>query len=233
MNNVVVFAQNLHKSYHNGTRRLDVLKGINLTIEKGGLQVIVGPSGAGKSTLLHILGGLDRPASGSVFLNNTEIYKVSDSQRARLRNEQIGFIFQFYHLLSEFTALENVMLPGLIKLSGPKGKKSKVREKAADLLKLIGLEHRVTHKPCQLSGGEQQRVAIARALINDPDVVFCDEPTGNLDSENGGMIYDLIRRLNRDKGQTFIVVTHQGEIARNAGKVYKMKDGQLWEDLWV
>ena len=172
-----LLAHNLHKSYNNGGKTLHVLKGISLKVIKGKVLAIVGPSGAGKSTLLHILGGLDRSISGSVFLNGVDIYKLGDRQRARLRNRQIGFVFQFYHLLAEFTALENVMLPAVIK------KAPIAKQKGQQLLEKVGLGHRINHLPSQLSGGECQRVAIARALINEPAIVFCDEPTGNLDSK--------------------------------------------------
>lgn len=225
--NSLLSAQGLHKTYDNGLKDLEVLKGINLNIAKGNLLAIVGSSGAGKSTLLHILGGLDSPVFGNVLFNGIDIYKISDSKRAKLRNNHIGFIFQFYHLLSEFTALENVMLPALINLKGPKVKKLKVRKKAVDLLEIIGLKHRLNHRPFQLSGGEQQRVAVARALINNPDIVFCDEPTGNLDSENGDLIYNLIRQLNKEEGQTFVIVTHEEAVAGRVDQVYRIRDGKL------
>lgn len=216
-----LLAHNLHKSYDNGGKTLHVLKGISLKVIKGKVLAIVGPSGAGKSTLLHILGGLDRAISGSVFLNGVDIYKLGDRQRARLRNRRIGFVFQFYHLLAEFTALENVMLPAVIK------KAPMAKQKGQQLLEKVGLGHRMNHLPSQLSGGECQRVAIARALINEPAIVFCDEPTGNLDSKTGGLIYDIIWRLNKEKKQTFVIATHEERIVKRADEVCRIKDGEL------
>ena len=216
-----LLAHNLHKSYDNGGKTLHVLKGISLKVIKGKVLAIVGPSGAGKSTLLHILGGLDRSISGSVFLNGVDIYKLGDRQRARLRNRQIGFVFRFYHLLAEFTALENVMLPAVIK------KAPMAKQKGQQLLEKVGLGHRINHLPSQLSGGECQRVAIARALINEPAIVFCDEPTGNLDSKTGGLIYDIIWRLNKEKKQTFVIATHEERIVKRADEVCRIKDGEL------
>ena len=219
--NDLLAAYNLHKTYNNGSKVLHVLKGISLTIIKGNVLAIVGPSGAGKSTLLHILGGLDSSVSGSVFLDGIDIYKLRDRQRAKLRNRRMGFVFQFYHLLSEFTALENVMLPAAIKNG------SIAKRKGCQLLRKVGLEHRINHLPSQLSGGECQRVAIARALINEPAIVFCDEPTGNLDSKTGGLIYDIIWRLNKEKKQTFVIVTHEEMIVKRADAVCRIKDGEL------
>ena len=216
-----LLAHNLHKSYDNGGKTLHVLKGISLKVIKGKVLAIVGPSGAGKSTLLHILGGLDRWVSGNVFLNGVDIYKLGDRQRAKLRNRQIGFVFQFYHLLAEFTALENVMLPAAIK------KAPIAKQKGQQLLEKVGLGHRINHLPSQLSGGECQRVAIARALINEPAIVFCDEPTGNLDSKTGGLIYDIIWRLNKEKKQTFVIATHEERIVKRADEVCRIKDGEL------
>ncbi len=217
----LLLAHNLHKSYDNGAKTLHVLKGISLKVIKGKVLAIVGPSGAGKSTLLHILGGLDSPVSGSVFLNGVDIYKLRDRQRAELRNRRIGFVFQFYHLLAEFTALENVILPAAIR------KAPRAKQKGYQLLEKVGLKHRMNHLPSQLSGGERQRVAIARALINEPTIVFCDEPTGNLDSKTGGLIYDIIWRLNKEKKQTFVIVTHEERIVKTADDVYRIKDGEL------
>ncbi len=220
MNDLLV-ANEIHKTYDDGAKKLHVLKGISLKVKKGRISVIVGPSGAGKSTLLHILGGLDSVTSGSVFLDGIDIYKLGDKQRAFLRNRNIGFVFQFYHLLAEFTALENVMLPAFIK------KTPLAKQKGCQLLKRVGLKHRMNHLPCQLSGGERQRVAIARALINEPAIVFCDEPTGNLDSETGSLVYDIIWRLNKEKKQTFVIVTHEEGIVKRADEIYRIKDGEL------
>ncbi len=220
----MLIANNLHKVYINGTKELRVLKGINLSIEDGKIVGIVGPSGAGKSTLLHILGGLDMPTQGRVYLDEVDIYKLPDRHLARLRNEKIGFVFQFYHLFSEFNVLENVMLPALCSRKRMNGK---VRENSRSLLNSVGLLERSSHMPNQLSGGEQQRVAVARALINEPKILFCDEPTGNLDSRCGWEIINMIRALNKERGTTVVLVTHNEEIARIADTILHLKDGVL------
>jgi lipoprotein-releasing system ATP-binding protein len=214
-------ARNLHKIYNHGTQNLHVLKGINLEIEKGKFVSVLGPSGAGKTTLIHLLGGLDYPTRGEVFFDGQEIYTLSDNQLADLRNTRIGFVFQFYHLLSEFNVLENALLPGLIK------RKSNLSKDAQALLELVGLKDRIRHFPNQLSGGEQQRLAIARALINQPDLLFCDEPTGNLDSATGEQIMGLVRKLNQTRKMTVILVTHNLELAQLADDVYHLRDGVL------
>lgn len=218
-------ARGIHKSYNHTLKRVHVLRSVDLCVEAGDILAVVGPSGAGKSTLLHVLGGLDRPDEGDVLLRGRDVYRLKDLPRARIRNEEIGFIFQFYHLLPEFTALENVILPALIK--DPKAALKTVEAKGADLLARVGLKERRRHKPHELSGGEQQRVAIARALINDPGIILCDEPTGNLDSESGKAIIDLLVELNRVKGQTLVIVTHDENIARRSNKIIHLKDGKL------
>lgn len=218
-------ASNLHKTYDHLANSLHVLKGVSLKIETGDFLAIVGPSGAGKSTLLHILGGLDKPDDGLVILNGQEIYKLNDRDRAAVRNQKVGFVFQFYHLLPEFSALENVTLPALIK--GDMAKSKTLEEKGLNLLERVGLKARATHKPNQLSGGEQQRVAIARALMNDPKIVFCDEPTGNLDSQSGEDIIKLLMEFNRVQKQTLVIVTHDKEIAKVAHKTVQMRDGKF------
>lgn len=222
----MIEAKNIHKVYKNGVAELHVLKGIDLHVEKGEAVSILGPSGAGKSTLLHILGGLDEPTEGEVILDGLGLYAQSDSGRARIRNGKIGFVFQFYHLLPEFSALENVMMPALISAKR-KAQSVKPEEKAKELLELVGLKDRIGHRPGELSGGEQQRVAIARALINTPQLLLCDEPTGNLDSPNGKSIIDLLYGLNRDNKTTIVVVTHEEEIARRANRVVHIKDGRF------
>ncbi|MCX5716083.1 MAG: ABC transporter ATP-binding protein [Candidatus Omnitrophica bacterium] len=220
----MIKAKGVHKIYTNGAEKLPVLKGIDLKIEKGEFVSVLGPSGAGKSTLLHILGALDEPTQGVVYLDGSDVYGLTDSKRAQARNRLIGFVFQFYHLLPEFTALENVMLPGLISSQSAAGGP---RSRAKELLGLVGLGARLNHKPGQLSGGEQQRAAIARALVNKPAVLLCDEPTGNLDSESGKGIIDLLERVNKEEKATLVVVTHEAQIAKRADRILKIKDGRL------
>ena len=218
-------ATDIRKTYNLAASSFDVLKGIDLQIDNGEFVSIVGPSGAGKSTLLHILGCLDKPSAGVVIVDNEDIYKLTDIQRAKIRNNKIGFVFQFYHLLGEFTALENVMLPLIVKEN--RQVNNKLKEKGRELLALVGLEKRIEHKPNQLSGGEQQRVAIARALINGPQLILCDEPTGNLDSESGKNVIGLLFQLNQKNNQAVVVVTHDDDIAKISPKVIYMRDGKL------
>lgn len=202
---------------------VQVLKGVDISIESGEIVGIVGSSGAGKSTLLHILGTLDRPDTGRIWLNNQETGTLSPKKLAAFRNRQIGFIFQFHHLLPEFDALENVCIPGWI-AGTPK---KQVRERAEYLLNILGLSERTTHKPQELSGGEQQRVAVARALINQPSIVFADEPTGNLDSKNARELHQLFVQLNKETGTSFLIVTHNEELAALCGRTLHMKDGLM------
>lgn len=220
---MILQAIKLHKIYNTKDSRIDVLKGVSLGVKKGEFLSVLGASGAGKSTLLHLLGGLDIPSGGDVLLDGANFYKIKDKERAQLRNQKIGFVFQFYHLLPEFTALENVILPGLV--SGRD--LNEVSLKAADLLDQVGLKSRATHYPSELSGGEQQRVAIARALINDPQILLCDEPTGNLDSKTGLRICDLLTKLNKENGYTVIVATHSEEIAEISSRRILIRDGNL------
>ncbi len=217
----VLSAKNIHRKF--GV--VEVLKGVDIAIQKGEIVSIVGSSGAGKSTLLHILGTLDKPDAGEVFLNNLNITSLSGKKLAQFRNKHIGFVFQFHHLLPEFSALENVSIPGWI--AGTK--KSAVKERAKQLLNLLGLKDRIEHKPNTLSGGEQQRVAVARALINNPDVVFADEPTGNLDSANAKELHNLFFDLRKDFEQTFLIVTHNEELAQLSDRIVNMKDGKIIE----
>ena len=227
MSNELLAAKDLHKIYKSGIKDVRAVDGINIEIKKGGSVAIVGPSGAGKSTLMHMLGGLDKPTSGKVLLDGTDIYRLSDTGRAQVRNKRVGFVFQFYHLLSEFTALENVMLPMLINPNGSRTPNTEPRKLAKDVLKSVGLEHRIDHLPSRLSGGESQRVAIARALINEPDILLCDEPTGNLDSKNSEAIYDLLFEIQSKSNTTLIIVTHDEKLASEVDTVIRIKDGKL------
>lgn len=212
-------ATNIYKSYG----QIPVVKGVSLQIEKGEIVSITGSSGAGKSTLLHILGTLDAPDSGEVFLNDHSLTHLKDKALAQFRNHQLGFVFQFHHLLPEFTALENVCIPGWIK-----GRKRKeVEDQAMHLLTVLRVESRINNKPQQLSGGEQQRVAVARALINNPAIVFADEPTGNLDSKNAKELHQLFIELRKEFQQTFLIVTHNEELAAKSDRMLQMKDGLL------
>ena len=219
-------ASNIHKIYNHGHKAIHVLKGIDLSIEQGRFVAIVGPSGAGKSTLLHILGGLDIPTRGKVTFEGEDIYQLNDAVLSRIRNERIGFVFQFYHLLSEFTVLENVLMPAFIKAKG-KTKKAEAQDDAMRFLNTVGLGSRITHFPSQLSGGEQQRVAITRALINSPRLLLCDEPTGNLDSKTGEEIISLIKKINYENQMATLLVTHNLELAKVADRTYYLRDGIL------
>lgn len=212
-------AKNIHKYYD----QLWVLKGVDLHISRGEMVSIVGPSGSGKSTLLHILGTLDRPTEGEVFIQDKPVNFRDDRSMAGFRNRHMGFVFQFHHLLPEFSALENVCIPGWI-AGTPK---KEVERRAMELLNILGLEQRLYNKPQQLSGGEQQRVAVARALINKPDIVFADEPTGNLDSSNARELHQLFIELRSKFQQTFLIVTHNEELANMSDRVLHMMDGKL------
>jgi len=225
MNDTVILkAENIFKSFQTTKKvKLDVLKGISLKIEKQKITIIVGASGAGKSTLLHLLGGLDRPDSGEVFYDSDDIFKLSEDKLAKFRNKNVGFVFQFHHLLPEFTALENVMIPQMIK--GTSFNQSKVKSK--ELLKTVRLAERLDHKPAELSGGEQQRVAVARALANNPKIIYADEPTGNLDSLNSDEIHKLILDLKTNLGVTFVIVTHNQNLVNLADQIYEIKDGKI------
>jgi len=212
-------ATNLEKSYGD----LPVLKGIDLEINKSEIVAIVGASGAGKSTLLHILGTLDVPDKGKVFIQDQDVFSQSSRNLAAFRNKSIGFVFQFHNLLPEFSALENVMIPGLI----GKGDETEVRQRAVSILEMLGLKDRMDHKPSELSGGEQQRVAVARAMINSPALILADEPSGNLDSKNAVDLHNLFFQLRKDIGQTFIIVTHNEELAAMSDRKIELKDGRI------
>ncbi len=219
----VLHCLDLNKNYHEGELTTPVLKNIDFSLGKGEQAVIVGRSGSGKTTLLNMLAGLDLPDSGEVHLCGHVLSKLNDNQRARVRNQHLGFVYQFHHLLPEFSALENVMMPLLIAKQGH----SKAREEAYILLEKIGLKERVNHRPAKLSGGERQRVAIARALVNKPDVILADEPTGNLDSYNAQRVRELILQLNQEFGLSFLLVSHDETMTASFKQVYRMEDGKL------
>ena len=215
----MLLAKSISKKYNS----LEVLKSIDIEIKQGEMLCITGSSGAGKSTLLHILGTLDKPDSGEVFINQQPIHNLSGKKLASFRNKHIGFVFQFHHLLPEFSAVENVSIPGWI--AGRK--KNELNKNAVEILTRLGLSNRLDNKPNQLSGGEQQRVAVARALINQPDIVFADEPTGNLDSKHAKELHQLFVELSEEFQQTFVIVTHNEELAAQSKRVLKMKDGKF------
>lgn len=212
-------ASGIQKSYG----PLKVLKGVDLQVGKGEIVAIVGASGAGKSTLLHILGTLDNPDSGKVFINDTDVFAQSSRNLAAFRNQRIGFVFQFHNLLPEFSAMENVVIPGLI---GGRDA-AQIRHRASELLDMLGLQHRKDHKPSELSGGEQQRTAVARALVNSPDLILADEPSGNLDSRNAVELHNLFFKLRKDLNQTFIIVTHNNDLAMMADRRVEIRDGLI------
>lgn len=213
----------LHKSFSMGSYELPVLKGITLEIRRGELIAIVGASGAGKSTLLHIIGTLDKPSSGTVIFDGQDLFQMTEGQQAEFRNRRIGFVFQFHHLLPEFTALENACMPALVQRRDP----ASVEADAKALLTDVGLGQRLHHKPGELSGGEQQRVAMARALMQKPDMVLADEPTGNLDTHTGDGLFGLMRDLNKARGTTFIIVTHNDKLSAQSDRIIHMQDGQI------
>ena len=220
----MIEARGVHKRYQQGSVTLHVLKGVSLQIADADFVAITGPSGAGKSTLLHLLAGLDQPSGGEIVWDGRSLQRFGDRELAALRNQAMGFVFQFYHLVPELTAVENVMLPGRVGGKSPRA----MRVQAMSLLERVGLAERAPHLPAELSGGEQQRVAIARALVNNPELVFCDEPTGNLDSASGEGILDLLTEFNRERRTTFLIVTHEPAVTKAAGRVLSLKDGQLW-----
>jgi len=219
-------ADNISKIYKNGNKSFEVLKNIRFSIKAREIVAIVGPSGAGKSTLLHILAGLDKPTKGSVVFDGTDLYGLSDSRRSLVRNKRIGFVFQFYYLLSEFSVLENVMMPVMVSRDRDT-RKNFSSDKANGLLSRVKIKGKADNRPSQISGGEAQRVAIARALINDPDIVFCDEPTGNLDSTNAGIVLELIKDLNQKTKQAFLIVTHNEKVADFADRILHIEDGKI------
>ena len=221
--NAVIETQGLRKTYQMGTIDVSALSGVDLRIEKGEFMSIMGPSGSGKTTLLNMIGALDKPSGGTVLISGTNISLLNDNELAELRNREIGFVFQFFNLMARMSATQNVEMP--MAFAGVSQKER--RKRAIRLLEEVGLENRVNHRPTELSGGEQQRVAIARALANDPSVALCDEPTGNVDSETGKEIIEILRRLNREQQQTFVIVTHDPLVARSVDRIAHMQDGLI------
>lgn len=216
---MILSAKNIQKSYG----KLPILKGVNLEINKGEIVSIIGASGAGKSTLLHIIGTLDRPDNGDLYINEININSLNEKALSAFRNEHIGFVFQFHHLLPEFTALENICIPAYIRGTS----KTQAEKKAYELLELMGISDRAQHKPSELSGGEQQRVSVARALINNPAIILADEPSGNLDTENAAALHSLFFHLRDTIGQTFIIVTHNENLANISDRIIHIKDGHI------
>lgn len=221
--NSILLTDNIYKSYVLDSRSIEVLKGIDLEISEGEIVAVMGPSGVGKSTLLHILGALDRPSSGSVIIGGTDIFNYDDAELAQFRNHTVGFVFQFHHLLPEFSALENVLLPGMIANKN----KREIRERAVELLTDVGLAERLDHRPNELSGGEQQRVAVARALMNSPRLLLADEPSGNLDRQSAEALHQLFWDLNKKMNQTLVIVTHNIELANMADRIIELFDGRV------
>lgn len=222
--NYILTSKNIYKSYSkNNNAKVEVLKNININLEKEKITVIVGASGAGKSTLLHVLSGLDKPDSGEILINNTNISTLKDNDLSNFRNKNIGFIFQFHHLLPEFTALENVIMPLLI----DKVPFNKAIKRGEELLLELGLQDRQHHKPAELSGGEQQRVAVARALANNPAIIFADEPTGNLDTANSEIMHKIFIKLKNEGKKSLLIVTHNPNLVKIADNVIEMKDGEI------
>lgn len=227
MSEVILKSHQVQKVYNDGVSKVNVLKELNLEVLKGDRIAIIGPSGSGKSTLLHLFGGLDKPTKGTVSISDVDWQKLNEKQRCQIRNQKLGFVYQFHHLLPEFSALENVSLPLLLAgLSIPEAKKQ-----AHDILAQVGLKARVEHKPAQLSGGERQRVAIARALVHQPQCVLADEPTGNLDQTTAHKVFDIMLDLNRKMNTALVIVTHDLQIAKRMDKVFELHEGSLIESL--
>ncbi|MBD3224534.1 MAG: ATP-binding cassette domain-containing protein [Caldithrix sp.] len=227
MTQPIIEVKNVYKNYVNGPQKVEVIKGITLTVQDGEVIVIMGPSGVGKSTLLHMMGALDLPTSGDIFIAGHNILKYKNDALAKFRNQTIGFVFQFHHLLPEFTAYENVLIPSMMHLEATK----ETKEYTRFILEEVGLGHRLEHKPSELSGGEQQRVAVARALVNKPSVLLADEPTGNLDNHNSKMLYELLLKLNQKFDQTLVIVTHDEHMTSRAHRTIELDDGRIGNEL--
>ncbi|MBN6060585.1 lipoprotein-releasing ABC transporter ATP-binding protein LolD [Aggregatibacter actinomycetemcomitans] len=226
MTTALLSCQNISKFYQEGTQQTEVLKQVSFAMQQGELVAIVGSSGSGKSTLLHTLGGLDQPSGGEVFIKRQSLQQMTPNALAKLRNQYLGFVYQFHHLMADFTALENVMMPMLI----GRQNKSEAQARAEQMLSAVGLQHRISHRPSALSGGERQRVAIARALVNNPALVLADEPTGNLDHKTTESIFELIQQLNQEKHIAFLLVTHDLSLAEKLNRRLIMQDGVLREE---
>ncbi|ARB74655.1 lipoprotein-releasing ABC transporter ATP-binding protein LolD [Pasteurella multocida] len=226
MKSHLLHCQHITKYYQEGAQQTQVLKDVSFSMQAGELVAIVGSSGSGKSTLLHVLGGLDQPTSGEVFIQNQSLQKINANQLAQLRNQYLGFVYQFHHLMADFSALENVMMPMLI----GKQNRSEAQDRAEKMLTAVGLSHRISHRPSALSGGERQRVAIARSLVNHPALVLADEPTGNLDRKTTESIFDLIKQLNHEQNIAFLLVTHDLALAEKLSRRLVMQDGVLREE---
>ena len=226
MNTALLSCQNITKFYQEGTQQTEVLKQVSFSMQPSELVAIVGSSGSGKSTLLHTLGGLDQPSSGEVFIKGQSLQQMTPNALAKLRNQYLGFVYQFHHLMADFTALENVMMPMLIGQQN----KTEAQDRAEQILSAVGLQHRISHRPSALSGGERQRVAIARALVNNPALVLADEPTGNLDHKTTESIFELIQQLNQEKQIAFLLVTHDLNLAEKLNRRLIMQDGVLCEE---
>ena len=226
MNTALLSCQNITKFYQEGTQQTEVLKQVSFSMQPSELVAIVGSSGSGKSTLLHTLGGLDQPSSGEVFIKGQSLQQMTPNALAKLRNQYLGFVYQFHHLMADFTALENVMMPMLIGQQN----KTEAQDRAEQILSAVGLQHRISHRPSALSGGERQRVAIARALVNNPALVLADEPTGNLDHKTTESIFELIQQLNQEKQIAFLLVTHDLNLAEKLNRRLIMQDGVLREE---
>jgi len=226
MNTALLSCQNVSKFYQEGTQQTEVLKQVSFSMQPSELVAIVGSSGSGKSTLLHTLGGLDQPSSGEVFIKGQSLQQMTPNALAKLRNQYLGFVYQFHHLMADFTTLENVMMPMLIGQQN----KTEAQDRAEQILSAVGLQHRISHRPSALSGGERQRVAIARALVNNPALVLADEPTGNLDHKTTESIFELIQQLNQEKQIAFLLVTHDLNLAEKLNRRLIMQDGVLREE---